>query len=260
MKKILLFLFVTLFMACKSDNKKNKTTTDEQTKTTQVPVVTPIQHASFVMEWGKEVIYLDPVGKKNTFENLPEPTLVIITDIHGDHFNEETLEILPQTFEIIAPYVVFGKMSEELKAKTKVLKNGELVSFNNFDIEAIPMYNLTEDRKQFHEKGRGNGYLISNGFYRVYISGDTEDIPEMRQLRDIDLAFVCMNLPYTMHPEIAADAVLDFMPKKVIPYHYRGLKDGNTFYYNVKEFRSIVNSGNSDIEVEFLDWYPNKPE
>ncbi len=258
MKKTLLFFAFILIIACKSDKKESEASLKEKPENTDNPKITAIQHATFVMEWGKEVIYVDPVGNEDTFANLPDPTLVLITDIHGDHFNRETLEFLPQTFQIIAPYAVFDKLSDDLKESAKVLKNGKSITYNNMDVEAIPMYNTTEERKKFHEKGRGNGYVLTRNSYRVYISGDTEDIPEMRQLRDIDLAFVCMNLPYTMHPEIAADAVLDFKPKKVIPYHYRGLKDGDTFYYNTKEFRSVVNSKSEEIVVEFMDWYPEK--
>jgi len=115
----------------------------------------------------------------------------------------------------------------------------------------LPMYNLTADRQQFHPKGRGNGYVLTLGAKRIYISGDTEDIPEMRQLENIDVAFVCMNLPYTMDVEAAADAVLDFKPKIVYPYHYRG-KGGMS---DLEEFRSIVGAGDGDIEVRLLKWY-----
>ncbi len=115
------------------------------------------------------------------------------------------------------------------------------------------MYNLREDALQYHPKGRGNGYIVEFGGKRVYISGDTEDIPEMRQLKDIDMAFVCMNLPYTMTVESAASAVLDFKPKQVYPYHYRGTE----VFGVVEKFKSLVNKGNKDIEVIQLDWYKN---
>jgi L-ascorbate metabolism protein UlaG (beta-lactamase superfamily) len=113
------------------------------------------------------------------------------------------------------------------------------------------MYNLREEALQFHKKGRGNGYVIELAGQRIYISGDTEDIPEMRKLQEIDKAFVCMNLPYTMPVESAADAVLDFKPKKVYPYHYRG-QGGLS---DVQKFKTLVNTGNSDIEVIQLNWY-----
>ena len=113
------------------------------------------------------------------------------------------------------------------------------------------MYNLREEALKFHQKGRGNGYVLTLGEERVYISGDTEDIPEMRQLKNIDKAFVCMNLPYTMTVESAASAVLDFKPKQVYPYHYRGTEGLS----DVNKFKSIVNTGNAEIDVVQLNWY-----
>ena len=112
------------------------------------------------------------------------------------------------------------------------------------------MYNTTPDRLQYHEKGRGNGYVVTLDDKRIYISGDTEDIPEMRKLKNIDYAFVCMNLPYTMTVEQAASAVSEFKPKVVFPYHYRG-KEGMS---DIEKFKKMV-SADSDIEVRFLDWY-----
>jgi L-ascorbate metabolism protein UlaG (beta-lactamase superfamily) len=113
-------------------------------------------------------------------------------------------------------------------------------------IEAVPMYNLTAARLRFHNKGRGNGYVMTFGGKRVYVSGDTEDIPEMRALKNIDAAFVCMNLPYTMTPEQAADAVREFKPKVVYPYHYRGS--------DTAQFKKLVGDAS---EVRLRDWYKN---
>ncbi|MGA8854878.1 MAG: MBL fold metallo-hydrolase, partial [Christiangramia sp.] len=105
-----------------------------------------------------------------------------------------------------------------------------------------------------HTKGRGNGYVLEKDGKRLYISGDTEDIPEMRALKNIDIALVSMNLPYTMPVDQAAEGVLAFQPKKVIPYHYRG-KEG---FSDVEEFKRLVNKGNPNIEVELMEWYPEK--
>jgi L-ascorbate metabolism protein UlaG (beta-lactamase superfamily) len=115
------------------------------------------------------------------------------------------------------------------------------------------MYNLRPEAQKFHEKGRGNGYVLNLGNSRVYFSGDTEDIPEMRSLENIDKAFICMNLPYTMTVDKAAEAVLEFRPKEVYPYHYRGRPDVS----DVGKFRELIEAGNSGIEVVQLDWYPN---
>src|SRR5690606_35682669 len=146
---------------------------------------------------------------------------------------------------------VAEKAPESLKSNFNVLSNGEQSSLKNVQIEGIPMYNLREEALKFHEKGRGNGYVLTLGGKRVYISGDTEDIPEMRQLKNIDIAFVCMNLPYTMTVESAASAVLDFKPKKVYPYHYRGTEGLS----DVETFKTLVNQGDKSIEVVQLDWY-----
>ena len=116
------------------------------------------------------------------------------------------------------------------------------------------MYNLREDAISFHPKGRGNGYVLEKNNKRVYISGDTEDIPEMRNLKDIDIAFICMNLPYTMTVEQAAEAVLAFEPNTVYPYHYRGENDLS----DVDKFKELVESKSPKIKITQLDWYPKE--
>ena len=134
-----------------------------------------------------------------------------------------------------------------------VLYNGETKERYGILVEAVPMYNLREDALNFHTKGRGNGYILNLGRQRVYISGDTEDIPEMRSLQHIDKAFICMNLPYTMPVDKAAEAVLEFQPKEVYPFHYRGRPEVS----DVQKFKSLINAKNKDIKVVQLDWYPN---
>ncbi|RRO16383.1 MBL fold metallo-hydrolase [Flavobacteriaceae bacterium 14752] len=262
MKSILNFFILLLIISCKSEPKdESKTSKTEQKTETQkeIPVeITPIEHATFVMEWADEVVYVDPNGGVDAFKDLPKPSLVLITDIHGDHFNLETLKGLSQSFDMVAPQAVYDKMPKELQNKTKILANGKSFDFHGFNLKGVPMYNITEARLKYHEKGRGNGYVVSKDNYKVYISGDTEAIPEMKSLTDIDLAFMCMNLPYTMPPEMAAEAVLSFKPKKVLPYHYRGMKDGKPHFFSVEKFKEMVQSQNDEIEVSLLDWYPKK--
>lgn len=215
--------------------------------------INPISHATFVMEYGDHVIYVDPVGGKTAFEGFKPPTLILITDIHGDHLSNETLlELNASNITKIVPEAVKVKLDSRLQSSTIVLNNDEIHTFKNeMIIEAVPMYNLREDALKFHPKGRGNGYVITIDSKRIYISGDTEDIKEMRQLNDIDIAFVCMNLPYTMTVESAASAVLDFKPKQIYPYHYRG-KNGKS---DVALFKSLIVKGNSNINVIQLNWY-----
>src|SRR5690606_8303977 len=153
---------------------------------------------------------------------------------------------------IIAPQAVHDQLSDSLQQHIRVMSNGETLEEQGISIEAIPMYNLREEAKQFHEKGRGNGYVLEKNGTRLYIAGDTEDIREMSDLTDIDIALMPMNLPYTMTVEKAAEAVLEFAPKKVYPYHFRGTEG----MADVERFKQLVNEGNKDIEVVMLEWYP----
>jgi L-ascorbate metabolism protein UlaG (beta-lactamase superfamily) len=148
------------------------------------------------------------------------------------------------------PPAVAERIGDRPGART--LANGETIELEGVSVEAIPAYNLTESRQGFHPKGRGNGYVVTLGDQRVYISGDTEDIPEMRALEDIDVAFVCMNLPYTMDVDRAADAVLAFAPEVVFPYHFRG--QGG--FSDIERFKALV-AANPAIDVRLLDWYPD---
>ncbi len=217
--------------------------------------IIPIEHATAILEWNNIVIYIDPVGGAAAFEGQKQPDLILITDIHGDHFSLETLQAIhTEKAKIIVPQVVADKMPEEFTPQIDVLGNGESKERYGINVQGIPMYNLREEALKFHEKGRGNGYVLNMGGERIYFSGDTEDIPEMRALQNIDKAFICMNLPYTMTPESAADAVLEFKPKEVYPYHYRGQPDVS----DVSQFKKQVNQGSSEIEVVQLDWYPKE--
>ncbi len=214
----------------------------------------PVEHATAVLIWNNRTIYLDPVGGAELFDKFEDPDLILITDIHGDHFDLETLEGLKTAqAKIVMPRAVADRMPEAFTPQIDVLNNGDTKERFGITVEAIPMYNLREEAKQFHQKGRGNGYILRMDGKRLYVSGDTEDIPEMRALKNIDMALVCMNMPYTMTVERAADAVLEFKPEKVYPYHYRGRPDIS----DVNSFRKIVEAADKNIEVIQLDWYPN---
>jgi L-ascorbate metabolism protein UlaG (beta-lactamase superfamily) len=223
----------------------------DQLETSQGPLtVVPISHATLALRWNKLTIYVDPVGGVEAFKGLPQPDLILVTDIHGDHLNVDTLTaIRAETTKIVAPAAVAEKLPDALSQATRVLANGEEADVLGVAIRAVPMYNLTPERLKFHAKGRGNGYVLTLGDRRVYLSGDTEDIPEMRALKGIDVAFLCMNLPYTMTVEQAASAAREFRPKIVYPYHYRGS--------DIDQFRRLVGS-DLDIEVRLREWYPSK--
>jgi L-ascorbate metabolism protein UlaG (beta-lactamase superfamily) len=264
MKKYLLLVcvFSISFLACKDTYKKDKKKEiSEELQLAPNAVskstakITPVSHATAVIAFNDEIIYLDPTGGKSSFAEFSKPTFVLITDIHGDHMNIKTLQELDLTqTTIIAPQAVADKLTFITSKEMVVLNNGEVKSFNNFSLEAIPMYNLREEALKFHAKGRGNGYVLTINKERIYFSGDTEDIPEMRNLENIDKAFVCMNLPYTMTVKSAADAVLAFKPKEVFPYHYRGT-DGLS---DVAKFKEIITAKSSEIKVNQLNWYPSK--
>lgn len=217
--------------------------------------IIPIEHATAILEWKDVTVYIDPVGGAELFKGQAQPDLILITDIHGDHLNVETLQALnTEKAKIIAPQAVADKLPQEFTPQIDVLHNGESKERYGIKVEAMPMYNLREEAKKFHVAGRGNGYVLNIGNERIYLSGDTEDIPEMRALQNIDKAFICMNLPYTMTVESAADAVLEFKPKQVYPYHYRGKPEVS----DVGTFKALVEKEDPNIEVMQLDWYPNE--
>ncbi|MEM7297702.1 MAG: MBL fold metallo-hydrolase [Bacteroidota bacterium] len=215
-------------------------------------IIQPILHGSLVLSWNNQAIYVDPYGGSKRFEGLPNPTLLLITDIHGDHLNSKTLgELKTIGTTSIVPQAVMEKLPGKLKKRAAAIENGQTVVIEDIEILAIPMYNLPESKNSRHPKGRGNGYLLTIGGKRIYISGDTEDTPEMRNLQNIDIAFVCMNLPFTMNVDQAASAVNEFKPKIVYPYHYRG-KDGLS---DVESFKMQVLAANPDIDVRLREWY-----
>lgn len=214
--------------------------------------VTPIMHASLILSWGGKNIYFDPTGGAAAYKAKPAPDLVLITDIHGDHLNPDTLKAVLGNATLVVPQAVKDILPANLAEKATVLANGETTTLLDFDIKALPMYNLPESSESRHPKGRGNGYVIEKSGKRVYVAGDTAGVPEMRALTDIDIAFIPMNLPFTMGVEEAADAVLAFKPKQVYPYHYRG----QAGLADVNKFKELVNKGNSSITVTLLNWYP----
>tara|TARA_R110001592_G_scaffold17135_14_gene72643 strand:- start:6173 stop:6907 length:735 start_codon:yes stop_codon:yes gene_type:complete len=241
-KIIFLFLIAIVSISCKSKEEAQL-------------IITPIEHGTAVFTFGDETVYIDPTGSADAFANFSAPSYIFITDIHGDHLSVKTLKSLDLSeTTIVAPKTVADRLSEGIAKEIIIINNGEEKTFGGLKAEAIPMYNLREEALKFHTKGRGNGYVFTIANQRIYFSGDTEDIPEMRALKNIDKAFICMNLPYTMTVESAADAVLAFKPKEVFPYHYRGTGGLS----NVAKFKSLVNAGNPNIKVIQLNWYPNQ--
>lgn len=222
--------------------QSKKTVADNEVK----PEFIPIKHASMVMKFGAYTVFVDPVGDFKEYSNYGSPDIILITDIHRDHLDLELIKVISNKNTII----IVPPAAREKLGYGKVLKNGKSKKIGSIKVEAIPMYNISPSRLKYHEKGRGNGYILTINRERIYISGDTEDIPEMRALKDIDYAFLCMNLPYTMTVEQAASATLDFKPGVVIPYHYRGTNGMS----DIVKFKKLV-SENADINVMLLGWY-----
>lgn len=217
--------------------------------------VVPLQHASMILKWQELVIAVDPVqGALDAAPGEePKADLVLVTDIHGDHFDAAAVaKLRKEGGLVVAPQAVADKGGEQLPDAT-LLGNGESKPFfdGRVTIEGVAMYNLQRKREEsgepYHVKGRGNGYVLTLGEQRVYISGDTECVPEMKALENIDVAFVCMNLPFTMTPEEASGCISEFKPKKLYPYHHRGQEP--------KKLDTLL-AGVEGIEITYLDWYP----
>jgi L-ascorbate metabolism protein UlaG (beta-lactamase superfamily) len=217
--------------------------------------VTPVSHASMVITIGGQVIYNDPVGGEEAFAgNLP-PNIILISDIHGDHLDEDTLKaVTTEETVVVMPQAVADIIGDNMPGTQVILANGQTITKNGISIEGVPMYNVPERPDSRHTKGRGNGYILTVSGQKVYIAGDTGPSEEMKNLKDIDVAFIPMNPPYTMSVEEAAQAVIAFKPKLVHPYHYRG----EAGLSDINKFKSLVEAGDPNIKVELLEYYPEK--
>ena len=214
-------------------------------------IITPLQHASVQVEQGGTVIQVDPA--QGDFSKAKPADLILVTDIHGDHLSPENIaKVRKPGAPVVMPAAVQAQAGDKVPAPIEVLANGQTRTVAGVSIEAVPMYNLTRGPaagQLFHTKGRGNGYVVTLGGKRLYFAGDTECTPEMKALKNIDVAFIPMNLPYTMTPGEAADCVKAFKPAIAIPYHFQGQK--------TEEFEASVKG--SGIEVRVLTWYPPTP-
>ncbi len=215
--------------------------------------VTPLQHASMILEWEGIKIAVDPIedALKNAPGDEPKVDVILVTDIHGDHYNQAGIDALKTDKTIIVAPKAVVDMAEGKLDGAQVIGNGEATFLfdKKIRVEGVAMYNLKRKRDSgelFHIKGRGNGYILEMGGQRVYLSGDTECIDEMKALKDIDVAFVCMNLPYTMPVEEAAECIKAFKPKKLYPFHHRG--------QDPKKLDELLKG--EEIEIKYLNWYP----
>lgn len=192
-----------------------------------------IGHGSLMFKLNGYVIYFDPVKSSGDYQFLPKADMILVTHEHGDHLDAKLLEELKKPGTLL-----FCNQNSASKVTWgMVMNNGDRQEFNNIIIEAVPAYNIVNEStpgNPFHPKGNGNGYILTIGGKRFYIAGDTENTPEMKSLKRIDVAFLPMNLPYTMTPEMVADAALAFKPKILVPYHY-GDTDTNKIVQLLKD-------------------------
>ncbi|MFB0565099.1 MAG: MBL fold metallo-hydrolase [Candidatus Aminicenantaceae bacterium] len=191
-------------------------------KTSQGDIkITFVGHGTLMLTFGGKIIHVDPISRVADYSQFPKADLILLTHHHGDHLDSKVIDILRTEKTDL---VLTQKCAEKIEGGT-VMQNGEAKSIQGLKIEAVPAYNIVNMRNSgvpFHPKGEGNGYILTFGDKRVYIAGDTENIPEMKALKNIDIAFLPMNLPYTMSPEMVADAARAFVPKILYPYHYGG--------------------------------------
>jgi L-ascorbate metabolism protein UlaG (beta-lactamase superfamily) len=175
--------------------------------------ITCIGHGTLMFTFDGKIIHIDPVSREADYSKMPKADLILITHEHGDHLDPQAIKILQKEgTQLILTETCAGRVSDGI-----IMQNGDDKTIMGLKIEAVPAYNM---EKSFHPKGNGNGYIITFGDKRVYVAGDTENTPEMKQLKEIDIAFLPMNLPYTMTPEMVADAAKAFKPKILYPYHF----------------------------------------
>ncbi len=205
--------------------------------------IIPVHHGTVAFEHAGKVFVVDP-WSRGPLETVPKADVILITDVHDDHFDAAGIDsVRKDGTVIVAPPAVASQLY-----RVTQMRNGEKQEIHGVTVEAVPMYNLVRGpsaKERWHEKGRGNGYVLTFAGTRVYVSGDTECTPEMKALTAIDVAFVCMNLPYTMTPAEAGACIHAFRPKIVYPYHFRDQEPA--------EVSSSIQGGG--IEVRIRDWY-----
>jgi len=181
--------------------------------------ITFVDHATLMFAFAGKVIHVDPVSGKPDYGAMPKADIILVTHDHQDHLDPGAIAaVRKQGTAILLP----AKCAGAVPGST-VMKNGDVLTIQGLKVEAVPAYNLVHMRapgQPFHPRGDGNGYVITFGDKRVYVAGDTENTPEMKALKGVDIAFLPMNLPYTMTPEMVADAAKAFRPKVLYPYHY----------------------------------------
>jgi len=194
-----------------------------ETDTIETPAgdlkITFIGHGTLMFTFGGKVVHVDPWTKLADYSEMPKADIILITHEHQDHLDLKALELIrTEKSQVVLTEICAGQVEGGM-----VMKNGDVKTIDGLKIEAVPAYNIVQMRGEgvpFHPKGSGNGYIITFGDMRVYVGGDTENTPELKKLEGIDIAFLPMNLPYTMTPEMVADAARALRPKILYPFHF----------------------------------------
>jgi L-ascorbate metabolism protein UlaG (beta-lactamase superfamily) len=212
----MVFAFFLLAAVLQSGKEKNGIEKDVITTPSGAITISFIGHGSLMFEFNGKVIHVDPWSQLADYSHFPKADIILVTHHHFDHLDEKAIGMLLKS----GTQIVLTHDAYNVLKKGTVMRNGETKTIGGITIDAVPAYNSTKGREQFHPRGRDNGYILTLGGKRIYIAGDTEDIPEMDSLKNIDIAFLPMNQPYTMLPEQVVNAVHMFHPKILYPYHY----------------------------------------
>jgi len=239
MKNNFLYFFIPIMTFASFSFAQNQFESDTISTSSGDLKITFIGHATLLFNFNNMAIYIDPVSTYADFSKMPKADIILITHNHSDHLDKKAID---QIMKPNTDLILTETCAKQINTGT-VMKNGDVKEIKGLKVQAVPAYNIVHKRdngEPFHPKGIGNGYVITFGDKKVYIAGDTENIPEMRDLSGIDCAFLPMNLPYTMTPKMVADTVMMFNPKILYPYHY-----GDT---NVNELVDLLKD-KKDCEV-----------
>ena len=239
----------TRFYRAEQLTNANPITGDHVATTDGDIIIHPLYHASVMLSWNGKAIYVDPdddAAYESTYRGLPKADIILVTHTHGDHFSSGKIENLRQaSTPIVVPQAVFTSLSAAQKTNAIILSYGASTNIMGLKVEAVHAYNGN------HALGSGNGYVLTIGERRLYFSGDTGNVPEIRALASIDVAFLCMNTPFTMTANEAAIVIRTMQPRVVYPYHYRN-QGGTTT--NAAYFKQALGT-DLGIEVRLRKWY-----
>lgn len=236
MFKLILLMFFIMGITV-SATAQNQFETDSITTSAGELKITFVGHGTLIFTFNGRVIHVDPYGRLADYSKLPKADIILITHEHSDHLDAQVIEMLrTDKTTLILTETCAKKVTDGI-----IMKNGDVQTVQGLKIEAVPAYNIVHTRgdgQPFHPQGIGNGYIITFGDKRVYVAGDTENIPEMKTVKKIDVTFLPMNLPYTMTPEMVTDVAKMLNPKILYPYHY-GNTDTSKLVELLKDYKEI---------------------